>query len=851
MIRAGTRLGSYEILGPIGAGGMGEVWRARDTKLSREVAIKVIQAEVASDRERLKRFEKEARAASSLNHPGIVTVYDIGEADGTAYIAMELVEGATLREMVSQGALPIRKVLQIGAQVADALAKAHAAGIVHRDIKPENVMVTKDGFAKILDFGLAKLTRAEDKESSGATQTPTLTAATEPGIVMGTVGYMSPEQALGRNLDFRSDQFSFGAVLYELTTGERAFRGASSPEVLTAIIREEPPPLSSLNPKAPAPLVWIVERCLAKEPRERYASSDDLARDLATLRDRLSEASVSGAATVAEPAPRRRLALRLAAAAAFLVAGLAVAFLLGRQAGQRPHPTFKRLTFRHGEVTHAAFAPDGQTAVYSAAWEGKPPRIYSTASSLPLETPSAQLRSISRSGELAILMDGTLASVPIGGGGPRGILEGADFADWAPDGGSLAVSHRVGGRSRLEYPIGKVLYETTGGITQLCVSPDGERVAFFDHPLPWSNRGAVAVVDRQGAKRILTDGWDQLQSIVWPRPGDEIWFTGRRAGTTLGEIHSVSLSGRRRTVLRIAGLMGVEDVARDRRALVTLYTCHQGITGVAPGEMAERDLSWLDASRPRDISSDGAMLLLSETGDGSTSAEGDVYVRRMDGSPAVRIGEGEPRSFSPDGKWVVSVVGSSPSKLELLPTGPGEKRVLERGPITRYAFVAWSPDGRRVIFTGWEEGKASRVYVQDVAAGAPRPMTPEGVRATLAVAPDGRILARDAAGRYELVSPDGGAASPVSGIDPKETAIRFTADGRGLYLERFDDQPPSARVERLDLSTVRRELIKEVKPADAAGIESLGEFRLTADGKAYAYGYYRCQGDLYLVEGLR
>src|SRR5262249_5344140 len=248
-LRSGTRLGPYEIVAPLGAGGMGEVYQARDTRLGREVAIKVLPAALSSDPERLKRFEREARSASSLNHPNVVTIYDMGSENGVSYIAMELVKGEPLRMELARGALPVKKLLQVGTQIAEGLTKAHAAGIVHRDLKPENVMLTEDGHVKILDFGLAKLTHAEDSGTQATLQSaPTVSVgATQEGVVLGTVGYMSPEQAAGRPLDFRSDQFSLGSILYEMATGRRAFQRASSPETLAAIIREEPEPIASAN----------------------------------------------------------------------------------------------------------------------------------------------------------------------------------------------------------------------------------------------------------------------------------------------------------------------------------------------------------------------------------------------------------------------------------------------------------------------------------------------------------------------------------------------------------------------------------------------------------------------------
>src|SRR5215831_7813755 len=300
----GSRLGPYEVLAPLGAGGMGEVYRARDTRLGREVAIKVLPAGLSADPERLKRFEREARSASSLNHPNIVTIYDIGAEGGVSYIAMELVKGEQLRaELVRGGSLPVRQILQIGSQIAEGLAKAHAAGIVHRDLKPENVMLTEDGHVKILDFGLAKLTQPETS-SGGTTMAPTVSGATSEGVILGTVGYMSPEQATGGTVDYRSDQFSLGSILYELATGRRAFQRASAPQTLTAIIQDEPEAIATLNPKVPAPLRWIVERCLGKSPKQRYASTEDLARELATVRDHLSEAT-SGSGLVERPRPDR------------------------------------------------------------------------------------------------------------------------------------------------------------------------------------------------------------------------------------------------------------------------------------------------------------------------------------------------------------------------------------------------------------------------------------------------------------------------------------------------------------------------------------------------------------------
>lgn len=285
-LSGGMRLGPYEITDFIGAGGMGEVYRAHDTHLNRIVALKLLPPDVASDVERLRRFELEARVASALNHPAIVTIYDAGQIGGHPYISMELVAGDTLRQILTPGPLPLRRGLRIASQLAEGLAKAHEAGLVHRDLKPENIKVSVDGFAKILDFGLAKRVAEVDPELLVVTG-PSLETA--PGIVLGTAAYMSPEQASGSRAEFSSDQFSFGAILYEMLTGRRAFDRPTFAETLSAVIREEPAPIPHVNPAVPAPVRWIVERCLAKDPRERYALTRDLARDLASAREHLGE----------------------------------------------------------------------------------------------------------------------------------------------------------------------------------------------------------------------------------------------------------------------------------------------------------------------------------------------------------------------------------------------------------------------------------------------------------------------------------------------------------------------------------------------------------------------------------
>ncbi|HEU5249272.1 MAG TPA: protein kinase, partial [Thermoanaerobaculia bacterium] len=367
---AGTRIGPYEVLAPLGVGGMGEVYRARDSRLGREVALKVLPEELSSDADRLARFDREARSASALNHPHIVTVYDIGRADSHSYIAMELVEGRTLRELVASGPLPGKRAVAIAAQAADALAKAHTAGIVHRDLKPENVMVSRDGFVKILDFGLAKLTAPV---SGAVSHAATAVDATRPGSLLGTVGYMSPEQARGGEVDFRSDQFSFGSILYEIASGRRAFQGDSAPETMAAIIREEPESLARVAASAPAPYRWIVERCLQKDPDDRYASTRDLARELADLRDHFSEIDRSGISVPTAPLPpsrskAARILLPVVAIDAFAL-GIAAAGLWSSRRSAALPPAIRALTYS-GADQSPAVSPDGRTIAFTSRRDG-------------------------------------------------------------------------------------------------------------------------------------------------------------------------------------------------------------------------------------------------------------------------------------------------------------------------------------------------------------------------------------------------------------------------------------------------------------------------------------------------
>jgi Tol biopolymer transport system component len=836
---------------------MGEVYRAKDPRLGRDVAIKVLPATFSQDADRLRRFEQEARSASALNHPNIITIHEIGSADSISYIAMEFVDGQSLRELLASGALATKKMLDVAVQIGEGLAKAHSAGIVHRDLKPENVMVSKDGFVKLLDFGLAKLFTAPQEEVSGM---PTMVhQETQPGTVMGTVGYMSPEQASGRPVDFRSDQFALGSILYETATGKRAFQRDTGAETLTAIIKDDPEPVAQLNPKAPAPFRWIVERCLAKDPEERYASTRDLARDLKSVREHMIEAISSGATPQVEAPLRRSAFPRIALGAALLAAGLAAGIGIGLRLSRSTSPSFRQLTFRRGQILSARFAPDGQTVVYSAAWEGKPMEIFvgrpESPESRPFGLSGAEILAVSKSGEMAVSLNrfsaggfrrtGTLAQLSVAGGAaPRDILEEIEWADWSPDGKSLAIVRTARGQMRLEYPIGKVLYETSGWISHPRVSPDGDLVAFIDHPVGGDDGGSVAAVDRSGKRRKLSEAFATAQGLAWSPAGD-VWFTAAEVGGNRA-LYSTTPSGKVRLRVRIAGNLTLQDVSREGRLLVTRDTNRTEMLALAPGETKERDLTWLDWSLPSGISPDGRLVLFSESGEGG-GAGYSVYIRKTDGSPAVRLGEGSAQALSPDGKWALAIahVASDP-QLAAYPTGAGEPRLFPRDGLSVLSGV-WLADGKQILFTASEPGHGPRLYLRDFAGGKPRALSPEGYLAIL-VSPDGKSAVVTGPDRKHYLYPiSGGEPAAIPGIELTDGVDQYTSDSRFLYIHRRE---APLKVYRLEVATGRKELWRTLMPSDAAGVSSLSPVP-TPSGEAYVYNYVRTLSDLYIVEGLK
>jgi len=851
---SGTKLGPYEIISPLGAGGMGEVYRARDTRLYRTVALKILPAAFANDADRLQRFEHEARLLSTVNHPNLLAIHDVGSQDGVHFLVSEFLEGLTLREKMNAGPLPQRKVTEYAIEMAKGLAAAHEKGIVHRDLKPDNVFLTKDGRVKILDFGLAKQTGGA---ASG--ENPTMTHPTQPGTVMGTVGYMSPEQVRGQNLDHRSDLFSFGAILYEMIAGKRAFKGDSSVETMNAILKEEPPELSQSGLQSSPGLERIVRHCLEKEPGMRFQSARDLAFDLESLSS-TSATGVSAAVTSAKTHPVARFRAPLLVAIPLLLITVATAFWAGRTTVPKSNPVFSRLTFRGGHVAAARFAPDGQTIVYSAAFGEDPVELYTTRPDSPqsrdLGLKGSSILAISHNDELAVTLDhnfftantsaGTLAQLPLSGGAPRELAENVISADWAPDGNSLAVVRFAEGNVRLEYPLGKVLYHTEGWISDARVSPDGERVAFIDHPILFDSRGSIMVVDRAGNRKALTGTFADVLGLVWHPSGNEIWFTGSLIHLS-SNLMAVNLSGRQRLVWAGAGEVIVQDIAQDGRVLFIRQNRRRGIAGLFPGQKGETDLSWQDWSLPLVISPDGKWVFFAEEGDGG-GPKYSAYMRATDGSPAIRLGDGIPQSVSPDGKWVASILPIEPQQLTLLPTRAGDAKNISQAGFN-YDTVEFVSDGKRLLIIGNEPGKPTRNYLQDAAGGPLTAVTPEGVVGFLWLDGKSILVPRDGAA-WTLYSTEGGQTREIKALFPFRGGAGNVAMSERYIFSALRTEVPQ-KIYRFDPATGEKQLWKELAPVDRAGVYNVSVFRVTPDTRWYVYSYVRDLSDLYMVEGLK
>jgi len=834
---------------------MGEVYRARDARLRREVALKVLPASFAQDAERLRRFEQEARAVGTLNHPNILGIYDVGSHDGSPYLVSELLEGKNLRQHMDGSALPQRKAVDYGMQIARGLAAAHEKGVVHRDLKPDNIFVLNDGRIKILDFGLAKLVHENPLNESQTVDHPQSNNTT-PGQVVGTVGYMSPEQVRGQPTDHRTDIFALGAILYEMLSGKRAFKRDSSVETMNAILKEEPEELQEIAPNLSPGLDRVVRHCLEKNPLQRFQSAGDIAFDLETI-----SSQSGGGSRLQAVSDERRSYWKYAVGTLAVLFALAGTYYAARDRGPRLSPHFHQLTFQRGTIYGAKFAPDGQSILFSAAWNGaEKQQVYTTRTdalmSRPIELSDSQVLSISSKGEVAIRQrsnndafpSGMLSVVPLTGGAPRELLGDVLDAAWSPDGESLAAVHVVNGENRLEYPIGKTLHSTsTGNFTNVAVSPDGKRVAFFDHPNAGDTRGYIAVVDTSGNAKRLTKEWSDLTGLAWSLSGDEIWFTGSDAGIN-SALYAVNLNANLRDLLHIPGRLHLFDISKNGQVLITNEATRQELYGRHMGQDRDQDLSWFDWTLGRSVSRDGQWAVLEEDGEGG-GAQYTVFLRKTDGSPAIRLGPGLGLDISPDGKWVASASVAQPSPTVLLPTGAGSPVSMADGQLFHNSNLHFLPDGKGVIMVAAETGKTPRTYLLMRDGSAPKAFGPEDFQGTL-ISPDGKYVLGKRNDAY-VILPIAGVQTPqpLSFIQPDETVLGWTADGESIYVSRVSST--AVKVDVVNVKTGQRRLHHQHAPGDLSGVLFVGSGHITPDGNYYLYGVGRTLSFLYVVDGLQ
>jgi serine/threonine protein kinase len=862
-LTSGTKLGPYEILSPLGAGGMGEVYRARDTRLGRDVAIKVLPNHLSSNPDLKQRFEREARAISSLNHPRICTLHDVGHQDGVDFLVMEYLEGESLADRMKKGPLALKESLSIGIEVCEALEAAQRAGIVHRDLKPGNIMLTKNG-AKLMDFGLAKAALSGLASASSA---PLLSAAktmseatplsplTSAGMVIGTIQYMSPEQIEGKEADARSDLFALGAVVYEMATGKRPFDGKSQLSLASSILERDPAPIRTIKPLTPAAFERVVNSCLAKNPDDRFQTAHDvrlelewIAEDLPQLRASSTEKTTKFSGT----------ALSWMVAAAVLVAGAAL-FLSQRE---KPIAHFTNISFRDGTLLGARFSHDGQTIVYSGRWEGAQPQIsvarIGSPESRPLGIPAAEVAAVSSSDELAVFLGceeiyfltcgGTLATVSLAGGSPRTLAEHVAQADWHPDGKRMVISVLTPEGARLEFPPGHVLFQQSGGwIGHPRFSPDGSRIAFENHSILGNDDGSVDLVDMNGSHTVLsTDA--SVEGLAWSPDGKEVWFAGTKTSGWADTIFAVTPGGKERAILSLPSVR-LYDISKDGRVLLSRETWRRQIRGLFPGDKAEHPYSWLDDTEATAISADGRFISIYEAGEIYYLENNSLaYYRATDGSPAVRLGVGTP-AISPDGKWVVLASNHVSPKmpLQLQPIGPGDSKDLPTPGLIAFDHYVWSDDGRMVVYEAQTDQNKWNIYKQAVAGGAPV-LVKTDARDTYAVpSPSGDTVAlREGRGGISLYHENESQPVPVKTASANEYPIRFVKSGKALLVAEQTGDELTLTV--IDLASGHRETWKRIPDNYSSRANQL--FVATPDLKYYAYPFPRYSSVLYTVENL-
>ncbi|HEY3840577.1 MAG TPA: protein kinase [Bryobacteraceae bacterium] len=834
----GTRIGPYQLVSFIGAGGMGAVYRARDTRLNRDVALKIMSDTFGGDQDRVRRFQQEAQAAGALNDANILAVYDVGIHDGAPYLVSELLEGETLRMRLRGNPLSPWKTVDYSRQIALGLATAHSRGITHRDIKPENLFVTSQGRIKILDFGLAKVAlSASDPDDV------TVTAISTPGVVLGTASYMSPEQVRGEAIDHRSDIFSLGCVLYEMATGTRAFDGRTDADRMSAVLKDDPP----FDDKVPLHLQRTIRHCLEKNAGERFQNARDLAFDLESI----TQQDSTPRPMIRPNRTRKLLPWLIVGVLALTCMGLVLDRLK-----RVPPPVFHRLTFSRGAIHAGRFTPDGASVIYSARWEGGPSDVYIARADVPgsrsLGFRDYELRGVSPKGELALVHNaivgnfyapvGTLALAPYAGGTPRDLYEKVAFVDWSSS-DEMAVVRATDHGFQLEYPAGTVLYKTAGYISQARISPSGQLVAFLDHAVDNSS-GVVAIVDRKGTRRVLGSPYAAGDGLAWEPHGKEVWYTAASQGARL-QLRAVDMEGHERIVYSQAKPIILMDISRDGRVLVANDERRMKLIVRLAGDEREHDLSWLDWSLVESLSPDSQLITFSETAEGAGSSA-LIYIRETNGAPPVMLGEGHYPSLSPDG---TSVVSSMPNAVEIYPVHAGQPHIISIHGFTVYR-AGLLQDGQTIWFRGNEPGKGQRYYLTGLDGASPRAVTPEGYRA-VGYGPilDGEYFTAVSGRNVTMFPVQGGEPRVIAGQIPGTYIAGWTPDHRELYV--FDGSRIPFPVERLDWKTGKREHLLDIEPSDSAGLRGINTLRVSPDGKNYVYSVPQQIEELHSIEGLK
>jgi serine/threonine protein kinase len=820
-------IGPYKTVCKLGEGGMGVVYLAHDDELDRAIAIKLLPQHLAGDEEHLARLKQEARTASSLNHPNIITIYEIGQHESGAFIAMEYIDGQTLRDAMAGGQLPIRKTLQIASQIADGLAAAHKRGLVHRDLKPENIMLTREGGVKILDFGLARSGASGD---AGTSQ-----RKTDPGTIVGTFGYMSPEQARAENVDYRSDQFSFGAILYEMLTGTRAFEGASAVETMFMVIRDEPVALSQAAPHVPALLRWVVERCLAKDADERYASTRDLARDLQHLRDHLSEAGVAPVreenAKVELVPSRRRWPLLAATALVALLIGALLMSWLHRSAP--PTITSEQYLTYSGNDFSPAVSPDGKLVAFSSRRDGRQ-RIWlkqiEGGSEVALSEGSDDFPRFSPDGASVLyvhfLPDGTssLFRIPVVGGEARRILEGATTGELSPDGRQLAFSrNEVDATGRVTSVILAANANGTGAhelfrsdivaLSQPRWSPDQKQIALIGA----SGRVAQTIV-------ILNPDTKVGRTLATPPKSGEIsvpvWTADSRALIYVRAASVEAVVGSTAQIIR-------HDVAGDTTQVIG-WSSHNGTVADVLGD----GRIILDVRSPRDNLREIALAGASDPGANATSTSPvERWLTRGNSSDRQPV-------YSPDGQSILFSSNRS-GNLDLWQMNLAGGSVRK---ITDDAAEDWdpgfTPDGKKIVWSSGRTGNLE-IWMANADGSEAHQVSHDGVDAENPTATaDGQWILYNSFNQKHLgiwrVHPDGtGASSVVAGRDvvpdvsPDGKYVAYLADGRTTRA--------TVRVVRIADGAMTRCIIPVPAPPHTTAI--LGRMRWLPDGKSIAFLY--------------